>query len=143
MRYNIIHRIKMRCFLHCEVELWSLNMKKSFLYYAYCGLFVLLSGGILKVSGASSKIYAFAHSLDIHGDEEAIKIEAERRMQEDARKREEERYWKEYREQQERENKEKEEKERKRIEEEIRRKEEENKAWEEYRRDLDRREQQK
>lgn len=52
-------------------------MKKSFPSYAYWGLCGLLSIGILKVSGASSNLYAFSHSLDIHADDEAIKKKAQ------------------------------------------------------------------
>ena len=115
-------------------------MKKSFRSYAYWGLCGLLSIGILKVSGVSNQLYAFSHSLDLHADEEGIKRKAEKHMREEAKAREEARYWKEYHERQAREKKEKEEKEKKRAEEERRRKEEEKKAWEEHRRDLDKRE---
>ena len=115
-------------------------MKKSFRSYSYWGLCGLLSIGILKASGAYNKLYAFSHSLDLHADEERIKREAEKRMIEEARQREEAKYWTVYYERQEREKKEKEEKERKRAEEEKRRKEEEKKAWEEHKRDQEKRE---
>jgi predicted alpha/beta superfamily hydrolase len=114
-------------------------MKKSFRFYAYCGLCGLLSVGILKASGAFNKLYAFSHSLDLHADEDGIKKEAEKRMREEAKSREDAKYWKEYYERQAREKKEKEEKQRKRDEEEKRRKDEEKKAWEDHRRDLDKR----
>lgn len=115
-------------------------MKKSLQFYVHWGLFVLLSIGILKTSGASK---AFAHTLDLHGDEARIKEKAERRMREESEKREEARYWKEYHERQNREKKEKEERESKREEEKKRRKEEERKAWQEHHDDLDRHAQEK
>ncbi len=113
--------------------IWSLIMKKCFRSYAYWGLCGLLSIGILKASGVSSNLYSFSHSLDIHGNDEAIKKEAEQRMRDAARKSADAKYWKEYYECQEREKKEKEEKETKRIEEINRRKEEERQALYEYR----------
>ncbi len=114
-------------------------MKKYFPSYAYWGLCALLSIGILKASGVCDHLYGFTHNLDLHGNEEAIREEAERRMREEAQKRADTQYWKEYNERKEAERKEKEERERKEREEKERQQEEERKAWEEYRKDIERR----
>ena len=78
------------------------------MYWAVGGALFI---GIVKTSGTSNKTYALAPHIDVHAHGEEIKKEAERRMREEARAKEEAKYWKEYKERQEKEKKEKEKKE--------------------------------
>ncbi len=113
-------------------------MKKSLSSLAYWGSCVLLFIGIMKVSPASN-LFAFSHSCEFHGDEHALRKEAERIMKKEAAERMRIFKDKERKEMEEKKEKERKERERKRQEELARRKEEEKRAYEEHRKDLDKR----
>jgi len=114
-------------------------MKKSFQYYAFCGLFTILFIGILKVLVVSNNLYAFSHSLDLHGNEDEIKKIAEQRMREDSALRREAKEREERKADEEKKRQEKEAREKRDREEKDRRAAEEKKAFEEHKNDETRR----
>lgn len=59
-------------------------MKKSRKFYLYWGLCALCVIGIGKASGVSSQLYAFAHNLDMHGDDDAIEKRAQAQMKKES-----------------------------------------------------------
>ena len=85
-------------------------MQKSFHSLSSYTLFGLLFIGILKVSGASNQLYAFAHTIDMHARGDILEnLEKEKKEKKEKKEREErekkDREEKEKREREERENK--------------------------------------